>query len=118
MERSEPGSGSLRWLWAAGGSRLLGRGGVEYLRVGTLDSVEVERLLALGELDAVQVDCGGGITEWVGPSEASRLWRSIECDLNDVKGWPPPASARRMRRYTAELWRSAEGHHAMVFVNE
>ena len=107
-----------RWLWAAGGSRLFGLGGVEYLRVDTLERVEVERLLSLGELDAVQVDCGGGIAEWVGPSEARRLWLSIERDLSDVVGWRPPPEARGMRQYDAELWRSAEGRHAIVFVNE
>lgn len=72
IEKSEPLAQALRWMWARGGSRLFGLGGVEYLRVGTLDRVEVERLLALGELDAVRVDCGGGISEWVGPSEVRR----------------------------------------------
>ncbi len=105
-------------MWAAGGSRLFGLGGVEYLRVDTLDRAEVERLLALGELDAVKVDCSGGITEWVGPEEARRLWLSIERDLSDVEGWRPPPGARGARQYQAELWRSAEGHHALVFVNE
>lgn len=118
MERSERQLASPRWLWAAGGSRLFGLGGVEYLRVDTLERVEVERLLSLGELDAVQVDCGGGIAEWVGPSEARRLWLSIERDLSDVVGWRPPPEARGMRQYDAELWRSAEGRHAIVFVNE
>mgnify|MGYP000862985546 FL=1 len=51
----------------------------------TLDRLEVERLLTLGELDAVQVDCGGGITEWVGPPEACRLWPAVEADLIDVQ---------------------------------
>lgn len=104
-------------MWAGGGSRLFGLGDVEYLRVDALGRVEVERLLALGELDAVQVDCGG-ITEWAGPSEARRLWLGIERDLSDVVGWRPPPDARGRRQYEAELWRSAEGRHAIVFVNE
>lgn len=111
-------SASPRWIWTAGGPRLFGHRGVEYQRVGALDREEVRRLLTLGELDAVQIDCGGGITEWVGPSEAERLWLGIERDLIDVQGWRPPPGAAGMRQYEAQLWRSAEGHHAMVFVNE
>lgn len=118
MEKSEPLPQRPRWMWARGGSRLFGLGGVEYLRVGALDRVEVERLLVLGELDAVRVDCGGGIVEWVGPSEARRLWLDIEPDLSDVDGWRPPSAARGMQQYAAELWRTSEGQHAIVFVNE
>ena len=118
MEKSEPLPQAPRWMWARGGSRLFGLGGVEYLRVGTLDRVEVERLLALGELDAVRVDCGGGISEWVGPSEARRLWLDIKPDLSDMDGWRPPSAARGMQQYAAELWRTSEGQHAIVFVNE
>lgn len=109
---------SPRWVWARGGTRLFGLGGIEYLRVGTLDRVEVERLLSLGELDAVQVECGGGITEWVGPSKARRLWLDVEGDLSDVHGWRPPAEAPGIVPYQAELWRSTRGHHVIVFVNE
>lgn len=118
MEKSKPPSASPRWMWAAGGSKLFGLGGLEYLRLDTLDRVEVERLLTLGELDAVQVDCGGGITEWVGPPEARRLWLGVEPDLIDVQGWRAPPGASGMQQYRAELWRTAEGHHAIVFVNE
>lgn len=117
VKRSEPQLVRPRWMWAAGGSRLLGSGGVEYRRVSTLERVEVERLLALGELDAVQVACGGGITEWVGPSEARRLWLGIERDFWDVEGWRPPPGARGMLQYEAQLWRSTDGHHVIVFVN-
>lgn len=114
----EPLLQKSRWMWARGVSRLFGLGGVEYLRVGSLDRAEVERLLVLGELDAVRVDCGGGITEWVGPSEARRLWLEIERNLNDGEGWRPPAQARGMQQYEAELWRTTDGQHAIVFVNE
>lgn len=105
-------------MWAAAGSRLFGVGGVEYQRVDALERVEVERLLTLGELDAVEVACGGGIAEWVGPDEARRLWLNIEPDLHDVEGWRPPPEAPGMRKYAAQLWRSAEGHHAIVFVGQ
>ena len=64
------------------------------------------------------VDCGGGISEWVGPSEARRLWLDIEPNLSDVDGWRPPSAARGMQQYAAELWRTSEGQHAIVFVNE
>ena len=97
---------------------LFGAGGIEYSRVSTLTRVEVERLLTLGELDAVQVDCGAGITEWASPSEARRVWLGVEQDLQDVEGWRPPPGARGMLQYEAQLWRSADGHHVMVFVNE
>ncbi|MFT4228240.1 hypothetical protein [Micropruina sp.] len=118
MARSEI-SRSPRWLWAAGGgSRLFGSDGVEYHRVSGLDRVEVERLLTLGDLDAVQVDCGGGITEWVSPSEARRLWLGLESHLHDIDGWKPPRDASGMQRYEAELRRSAEGRYVLVFVNE
>lgn len=93
MEKAKPHLGSLRWMWAASGSRLFGRGGIEYLRVDSLDRLEVERLLTLGELDAVQVDCGGGIAEWVGPPEARRLWLAVEPDLVDVQGWRPASGS-------------------------
>jgi hypothetical protein len=118
MKRQELPLVSPRWLWARGGSRLFGPGGVEYHHVSTLERAEVERLLTLDELDAVQVECGAGITEWVGPTEARRLWLGVEGDLRDVEGWRPPSEARGMQQYEAELWRSADGHHVMVFVNE
>jgi hypothetical protein len=118
MENSAVRPFSPRWMWARGGSKLFGHGGVEYLRVDALDRAEVERLLALGELDAVRVDCGGGITEWVGPSQALRVWLDVERDLSDVQGWRPPANARGTRQYEAELWRTSDGQHAIVFVNE
>ena len=86
--------------------------------MSTLERAEVERLLTLDELDAVQVECGAGITEWVGPTEARRLWLGVEGDLRDVEGWRPTSEARGMQQYEAELWRSADGHHVMVFVNE
>lgn len=114
MERST----RPRWLWAAGGPRLFGPGRTEYTRIGNLERVEVERLLALGELDAVRVDCGGGISEWVGPSDARRLWLDIEQDFEDVEGWRPPPGAGGMLQYEAQLWRSSDGHHLMLFVNE
>lgn len=78
----------------------------------------MDRLLSLGELDAVRVECGGGITEWVGPSEARRVWLDIEADLSDVQGWRPPSEAPGMMPYQAELWRSAEGRYVIVYVNE
>ncbi|MBN9105831.1 MAG: hypothetical protein J0I14_12590 [Propionibacteriaceae bacterium] len=117
MKRSHPPAGP-RWMWGAGGPTLFGSGGVEYRQVSSLERVEVERLLGLGELDAVQVECGGGVTEWVGPSDARRLWMRIERDLEDVEGWRPPPHAGGMLQYRAQLWRSADGHHVMLFVNE
>ncbi|MBK8445482.1 MAG: hypothetical protein IPL41_01820 [Micropruina sp.] len=118
MQKPKPQIMSPRWMWAAGGSRLFGVSGVENHRVSPLERVEVERLLTLGELDAVEVDCGAGINEWVGPGEARRLWLGIERDLQDVQGWRPPREAPGMRQYAAQLWRSADGHHVIVFVNE
>ncbi|CAL8980328.1 hypothetical protein PROP_03123 [Propionicimonas sp. T2.31MG-18] len=85
--------------------------------MSTLDRVEVERLLTLDELDAVQVECGAGIAQWVGPAEARRVWLGISGGPRDVE-WCPPSEARGRQQYEAELWRSADGHHVMVFVNE
>lgn len=118
MKKQERPLANPRWSWARSGSRLFGPGGVEYDRVSSLERAEVERLLTLDELDAVQVECGAGITEWVGPTEARRLWLGVEGDLRDVEGWRPPSEARGRLQYEAELWRSAAGHHIMVFVNE
>lgn len=117
-ETSGAAAGAPRWLWTTAGSKLFGAGGIEYSQVSTLTRVEVERLLTLGELDAVQVDCGSGITEWVDPSGARRLWLGVEQDLQDVEGWRPPPGARGMLQYEAQLWRSADGHHVIVFENE
>ncbi len=99
-ETSGAAAGAPRWLWTTAGSKLFGAGGIEYSQVSTLTRVEVERLLTLGELDAVQVDCGSGITEWVDPSGARRLWLGVEQDLQDVEGWRPPPGARGMLNTT------------------
>ncbi|MFT4297209.1 MAG: hypothetical protein QM582_17545 [Micropruina sp.] len=117
MTRSES-TKSPRWLWTSGGPRLFDTSGAEYHRASVLERVEVERLLTLGDLDAVQVDCGGGIAEWVGPSEARRLWLGVEPHLQDIEGWQPPRGAGGIQQYQAQLWRSAEGDYVLVFVNE
>jgi len=83
-----------------------------------LARVEVERLLTLQELDAVRVECGGGVQSWVGPAGAQRLWLDVEADLEDVEGWRPPRGASGSRPYRAELWRARDGRHAFVFINE
>jgi hypothetical protein len=48
--------------------------GAEFDFVDRLLRVEVERLLTLQELDAVRVECGGGVASWVGPADARGLW--------------------------------------------
>lgn len=118
MKKSEPRTAKPRWTWAAGGPRLFGSDGVEYHCVSSLWRVEVERLLTLDELETVTIDCGAGVTQWVGPKDAPRLWLAVERDLDDVVGWRPPPDGPGTRQYEAQLWRSADGHHIIVFVNE
>lgn len=108
-----------RWQWqTAGGARLFGADGEEYVLVDPLERIEIERLLKLDELDVVVIQCGGGIEQWVGPTEAHSVWREIEPNLDDVDGWRPPPGAPGARPYSADLWRSAEGRHLILFSNE
>lgn len=118
MEKDVSQSRSPRWQWAAGGPKLFDSSGVEYHLIDTLDRVEIERLLTLGELDVAQVECGQGVTAWVGAAAARPLWLSIERDFWDVEGWRPPPGARGMLQYEAQLRRSEDGHHVILFVNE
>lgn len=106
-ERKEPG-----------GARLIAADGAEFAFVDQLDRVEVERLLTLQELDAVRVQCGGGVASWVGPADARRLWLEVEPDLEDIEGWLPPSDAPGSQPYRAELWQAQNGRHAFVFINE
>lgn len=108
-----------RWEWAkTGGARLFAADGAEFTFADQLVRVEVERLLTLDELEAVRVECGGGVANWVGPTDARRLWLEVERDLDDVEGWRPPSGASGARPYRAELWRAQDGRHAFVFINE
>ena len=108
-----------RWQWqSAGGARLFGADGTEYGLVDRLERIEVERLLEMDELDVVVIQCGAGVERWVGPKEARRVWQQVERDLADVDGWRPPRGAPGTRPYRAELWRSAEGRHLILFDNE
>lgn len=101
-----------------GGARLFAADGTEFTFADNLERVEVERLLTLKELDAVRVECGGGVQSWVRPASARRLWLDVEADLEDVEGWRPPEDAPGTRPYRAELWRAPDGRHAFVFLNE
>jgi hypothetical protein len=101
-----------------GGARLFAADGTEFTFADQLSRVEVERLLTLQELDAVRVECGGGVESWVGAADARRLWLDVEPDLEDVEGWRPPGDAPGTRPYRAELWRARDGRHAFVFINE
>lgn len=56
-----------------GGARLFAADGVEFSFADQLVRVEVERLRTLEELDAVRIECGGGVESWVGPADARRL---------------------------------------------
>lgn len=108
-----------RWQWQnAGGARLFGADGTEYVLVDQLERIEVERLLEMDELDVVIIQCGGGVERWVGPKEARSVWHEVERNLVDVDGWRPPPGEPGARPYRAELWRSAEGRHLILFNNE
>lgn len=108
-----------RWEWRRqGGGRLFAADGSEFYLVDELLRVEVERLLGLGDLEAVQIQCGGGVERWVGPTAANALWREVEHDLDDVEGWQPPPEAPGALQYRAELWRTDGGRYALIFTNE
>lgn len=108
-----------RWEWLKqGGARLFAADGAEFTFADKLVRVEVERLLTLHELDAVRIECGGGVESWVDSADARRLWLDVEPDLEDVEGWRPPGGAPGARPYRAELWRARNGRHAIVFINE
>ena len=118
MTNPTPQSAAARWLWAAGGPRLFGPDGVEYHLADALERVEVERLLSLCELDAVRIECGAGIADWVDAADAQRLWLEVERDFHDVAGWRPPPGARGSLPYEAQLRRAGDGRHVIVFLNE
>lgn len=103
---------------SSGGARLFAADGTEFTFADGLVRVEVERLLALEELEAVRIECGGGVESWVGPADARRLWLAVEPDLDDVEAWRPPPGAPGALPYRAQLWRSQDGRHAFVFINE
>ncbi len=93
-----------RWEWVRhGGARLFAADGAEYTFADQLVRVEVERLLTLDELDAVRIECGGGVESWVSPADARRLWLEVESDLEGVEGWQPSGGAPGTRPYRAEL---------------
>lgn len=105
---------SPRWQWQkAGGTRLFGADGTEYLLVDPLERIEVERLLMMHELDVVLIECGVGVERWVGPGEARGVRLQVEPNLDDVEGWRPPLGYPGALPYRAELWRSAEGRLAL-----
>lgn len=111
--------GRPRWQWQrAGGARLFDANGTEYVLVDPLQRIEVERLLELDELDVVVIQCGGGVEQWVGPTEARSVWHQVKPNLDDVEGWHPPPGAPGAQPYSAELWRSTEGRHLILFTNE
>lgn len=108
-----------RWQWqTAGGARLFGADGAEYVLVDPLERIEIERLLELDELDVVVIQCGSGIERWVGPKQARSVWHEVEPNLDDVERWRPPPGGPGARQYTAELWRSVEGRHLILLNNE
>ena len=108
--------GRPRWHWGKRGpSRLIAADGTEFFYVDSLSRVEIERLLTLGDLDAVEIGCGAGIVSWVGPSEAKQLWRRVEPLLDDVEYHP---LSHQPGEYRAELWRAEDGRHLMVFNDE
>ena len=75
------------WHWEKRGpSRLVAADGKEFFYVDALS--RVERLLTLGDLDAVEIGCGAGVVSWVGPSEARQLCRRVEPLLNEVEYYP------------------------------
>lgn len=108
--------GRPRWHWEKRGpSRLFAADGTEFFYVDSLSRVEIERLLALGDLDAVEIGCGVGIVSWVGPTEAKQLWRRVEPLLDEVEYYP---LSHQPGEYRAELWRAEDGRHVMVFNDE
>lgn len=107
-----------RWHWGPAGSQLFGSDGSEYRFVDVLSRGEVKRLLTLTELEAVRVECGDGVAEWVGATQAQRVWVAVEADLNDVENWRPPHGASGTQPYRAQLWRADDGRHVLMFINE
>ena len=108
-----------RWQWqGAGGARLFGSDGTEYVLVDRLERVEVERLVTMDELDVVVIQCGRGVERWVGPTEARGVWHEVERTFADVDAWRPQSGGPGARPYCAELRRSADGRHVIVFNNE
>ena len=108
-----------RWQWQdVGGARLFGADGTEYVLVDQLKRIEVERLLEMDELDVVVIQCGGGVESWVGPREAHTVWHELQRNLVDVDGWRPPPGEPGARPYSAELRRSPEGRHLILFNTE
>lgn len=109
-------NGRPRWRWEGRGpSRLFAADGTEFFVVDRLARVEIERLLTLGELDAVEIGCGVGVVSWVGPKEARSLWRRIEPLMDEVEFYP---LSHQSGEYSAELWRAEDGRYVMVFSDE
>lgn len=97
-------SGKPRWHWESRGpSRLFAADGTEFFLVDSLARVEIERLLTLGELDAVEIGCGAGVVSWVGPKEAQNLWRRIEPLLDEVEFYLGPISRACTAQNCGEL---------------
>ncbi|GAB3823046.1 hypothetical protein GCM10028820_34520 [Tessaracoccus terricola] len=91
---------------------------MEYLFLDVLSRDEVERLLSLAELDAVRVECGEGIAEWVDSNRAQEVWAKVKTDLSDVEEWLPPKGAKGTQPYEAQLWRAEDGRHLLLFTSE
>ena len=96
---------------------MFGADGTEYVLVDQLKR-KVERLLEMDELDVVVIQCGGGVESWVGPREAHTVWHELQRNLVDVDGWRPPPGEPGARPYSAELRRSPEGRHLILFNTE
>ena len=112
-------TGRPRWHWGrGGGAQLFDAHGREFVFKDRLARVEVERLVTLQEIDAVRIECGGGVESWVSPSDARRIWLEVEPWLEDVEDWRPPSDSPGAQPYRAELWRAHDGRHAIVFINE
>lgn len=108
----------VRWYWGPAGSQLFGSDGSEYQFVDVLSRGEVKRLLKLKALEAVRVECEGGVAEWVGASQAQRVWVAVGADLDNVEDWRPPHGASGTQPYQAHLWRADDGRHVLMFINE
>lgn len=117
MEEDGANAARPRWHWEKrGGARLFSGDGAEFVFVDSLTRIEVERLLKLQELDAVRIECAY-LANWVGPAEARDLWLQAETLLDADEDWGQSPSLSAGIPFRVELWRAADGRHAIVIID-